>query len=309
MSLLQLPYELLLEVLSYLVEDSDVKCLVLVSRYLYELFNDILYTRDIRSGINRAFFWSVYHGHAENLRRLIRLGVDINLREAPWTWEMVTELLPGVPDTLHRMDYEIELLPSVPSVPRPLSHRHSYKLCTSAQRIAAHNGFITGLSLLLEAGAKIEGSNLHGDPSPLALAILQDHAEVFHLLLNAMTEELRSEKQAPSQMTYLELASHHHRPEMVRAMISKGADVAIKDSRGRTPLMHAILSGGYLHWPTHVDRDLNLISPGPPLAPAMFETMKVLLDAGADPSCEVLPYPQNFRSEDFELDEIKLGLE
>ncbi|PVH78177.1 ankyrin [Cadophora sp. DSE1049] len=278
MPLLRLPNEVLLEVLNGIVEEVDIKSFTLVNKRLYQLSIDKLYISDIRSGENKALFWSVHHRQEATLRRAIRLGADLNVQEVEWPSGLVSKLLPGV--CVVQIGYW--------SFPR----QHLRILPLS---VAARAGDPAILKLLLDGGARIETCAAF-DPTPLDLVIMGGNLEAFHLLFRGTPSELgyANEDEDEVEMYPLHRAAQFHRVEMVRTLLSKGADVDVTCSSGRTPLWYAMRQG----CPGVFDRDLNLVEDHGLrflIQPAMIETAKLLRDAGADRLGRILIYPHDSR--------------
>ncbi|KAL2068769.1 hypothetical protein VTL71DRAFT_15107 [Oculimacula yallundae] len=266
---------------SYFIGESETKSLTRVNKRLYELFIDFRYITDIHSGVNKALLWSVYHGYEGPLRRLIRLGVDLNQEIR------VTE----------------DVQDKVPSdLTYPIIRNSRDKRSTSALRMAAYNGDVVSLKLMLEAGAEIKVGIVGSNSSPLALTIEHNHTDAFHLLFDAMAEDLRHKHEGKLRMTPLHLASQHHRPNMIQAILKDGGDVTAKDRLGRAPLACSIHSGGHFMCELDAAKDLVIHHRlNPPTTPVMVETIKVLLDAGADPNGRASSFPR-----DIDLKNMKL---
>src|SRR5688572_5496045 len=125
---------------------------------------------------------------------------------------------------------------------------------TTALHWAARNNDVMLVDRLLRAGAKPHPENRYG-VTPIALACESGSAALIERLLEA---GVSADATGPYGETALHTCAHAGNTAAARVLIAAGASVDAGDSwRGQTPLM----------WAT---------------AKAHPETMKVLIDAGAD---------------------------
>jgi ankyrin repeat protein len=102
---------------------------------------------------------------------------------------------------------------------------------------AATSGNATEVKRALSRGAKVDSANDDGW-TPLLEASGSGYTDVVTVLLE---NKANVNYVAPrNQFTALHAAAQFHRPEIVKILLSKGANVSAKDSKGRTPLDYAL---------------------------------------------------------------------
>ena len=101
--------------------------------------------------------------------------------------------------------------------------------------VAAHKGRITVLTKLLDAGANIDATSVHG--TALQKAVSHGHLEVVKYLLSRGAS---LNLQVGHLCTDLIAAVMTDNEEMVRLLLDKGADVNLLAEKWGTPLHHAL---------------------------------------------------------------------
>ena len=105
---------------------------------------------------------------------------------------------------------------------------------------AAFKGNVDGVRLLLKAGARLDAFSQQGQ-QPIHYAALGGSAEVIRELAKRRADvntRTRDEARTP-----LHLAAGMGRMKAVEALVTLGADLTVKDSKGRTPLDAAERAG------------------------------------------------------------------
>lgn len=164
----------------------------------------------------------------------------------------------------------------------------------TALRSAAWGGYKEAVSLLLEAGAEVDGCDSDGRTA-LRAAAWGGHEEILLTLLDHGAEVDRADREGRTPMIAAAYMGHK---EAVEILLDAGADVSLADGDGRTALSVAALcvpsaTGGRGHGevvslllerganPEHKDRDGMT-----PLLLASYEgheeVVELLLEAGAD---------------------------
>ncbi|KAF8846555.1 ankyrin [Acephala macrosclerotiorum] len=76
--LLDLPNELVFEIVKHLDQQRDIKSIAFVSRRYYSLFNDDVYRFNISSRGGRGILWAIAHDQASAVGKFLDLGLDMN---------------------------------------------------------------------------------------------------------------------------------------------------------------------------------------------------------------------------------------
>ena len=107
---------------------------------------------------------------------------------------------------------------------------------------AALHGNYDIVNLLLDLGANVNCTSYDGDP--LVMAASQGHIDVCRLLLGrGASPNGHPNSLPPLQVTLLEALGHESGMQIVRLLITRGADVNYKFKGGETALMVAAGSG------------------------------------------------------------------
>ena len=81
MALLNLPNEIIIEIVENLDNEQDIHSMVRVNKRFHHLFDDYLYRYDIKHRRCKALFWAAKHGRESTARKLLHLGADVNVRK------------------------------------------------------------------------------------------------------------------------------------------------------------------------------------------------------------------------------------
>ena len=114
---------------------------------------------------------------------------------------------------------------------------------------ASRSGSIDAISILLDAGADVNLPGATGDDwdaTPLQHAILARHPAVVRLLLDRGAD--LNGGAHPRSLAPLFLAAGDTDPAILTLLLAHGADPAIEDEHGATPLSRAV-SAGTFHGP------------------------------------------------------------
>ena len=113
--------------------------------------------------------------------------------------------------------------------------------------IAAHNGHLNSVKILLEYGADIEARgtlNIEDEViegcTPLWAAADTGHLDVVKLLIKRKAD---ADGRASKGSTPLRVAAHEGHLDVVRCLVERGADVNAQNNGGDTPLMIACYRG------------------------------------------------------------------
>ena len=114
---------------------------------------------------------------------------------------------------------------------------------------ASRSGSIDAIKLLLDSGADVNRPGSTGDDwdaTPLQHAILQRQPAAVRLLLDRGADLKRGA--GPGSLTPLFLAAGDTDPAILKLLLAHGADPAVEDEDGATPLFRAV-SAGTIHGP------------------------------------------------------------
>lgn len=111
----------------------------------------------------------------------------------------------------------------------------------TALQVAAREGHLEIVQMLLTNRANIFQPNLENNVTPLHYAAYGGHAGVVELLLERRASINATNKDGD---TPLHFAAEGKNPEVVELLLERGADYTIKGRKGRTPLTAAIIYGG-----------------------------------------------------------------
>jgi len=121
------------------------------------------------------------------------------------------------------------------------------------------------LSMLIEAGADVHEKSRNGQTPLMWAATRNPNPEIHRLLLKSGADLDPETSEGSPSTPLMQAAGYNTNPEVVKLLIAAGADVNARGGGdGRTPLMYAASNG-------------NMESE------RVLETVRMLLDAGADP--------------------------
>jgi len=273
MSIATLPTELLAQVVDLLIDQQDINSVTRLNRRFYKLFNEYLYTYNIRFRKSRALLWAAKHGQETTARRLLHLGADVNTKLASTGGSLAarrvlrTDLIPGF----------------APIITSPMHGNEQ----TTALHFAAIYGHYYLTTLLLKNGADVDARMTLGR-TPFHKAIQNRHESVCRLLLDNIPHLQNYCVDPSTRLTPLHLASQRGSTSIVRYCLDKGVNIEARDSTGRTAL-HTALDSNKHHFNEYsrvslrnmnVSHETEIRSCFQP--PGIFETVKVLLEYGAD---------------------------
>ena len=256
MSLMELPNEILIQIVDHLDQERDINSVTLVNRRLHKDFNSYLYRHNIEFHENRALLWAAQHGQVGTARRLLSLGADLGVRTSPQDEYSVAGVTWNIP--------------------------------LNALYLAALKGHPQIARLLLEAGFNDNEHARERESMPLYYALVEGHEDVALVLLEHMGDIQRQLLWTPKGVTLLHVASGLGLPSLVRHLLSRGADVKAEDALGMTPLHYAMLSDESF-CPTCTSIPLNGMrhrvesTSKKDGCQADLDTVSLLLGAGADP--------------------------
>ena len=246
MSLLDLPYELLLQIFD---RQYDFNTLSQVSRQFHHHFNDKLYLYNIKYRNSRGLFWAAEEGRVSVTRKFLSL------------------LEPNVnTDTEYPYDKWIIF-----------THPRQHKTCLD---LAIAGGHLEIVQLLLEHGADPLRINDKGQ-APLFLALVSGHDGIIKLISSYINEFSNYVIDLEKRYTPLHIASRYGLSHYACYFLEHGADVNAKDANGWTALRH-VLATDLWPWPLGVFE--NVTTRAKKSSPIqILETMRVLIEFKASP--------------------------
>ncbi|KAJ5035508.1 uncharacterized protein L3040_007975 [Drepanopeziza brunnea f. sp. 'multigermtubi'] len=224
MTLLRLPEEILLMILGFLKEESDIKQCTLVSRRMYETTIEHLRKAHIMSGGIVVPRWSSFRGQEATLFKSIQLDANANINKP------VRSLISysGDPWILYS-----------PRSCGPLAIEAFYTSdSATCLHLAARDGRVGMLRRLITAGADVEARDEHSW-SPVLLAMANGHLEAAMILLRNIPGESHGANHlviADHHMTALHLACYLGQAGVIGYLLAMGANVNALDSFGLFPL-------------------------------------------------------------------------
>jgi hypothetical protein len=208
MALLDLPNELLIQIISHLSHERDINSVTLSNRRFYSLFNTYLYTSNIQHNHGRALLWASEHGRESTLRLLLDLGADINVKTIDYRYHFQNSQWNNPINGLY-----LACLKGHPNIARAL----------------------------LEAGINDSEHARKREAMPLYYALQQGHDDVALVLLEHFSDISLQLSWTNSRSTPLHLASNLGLSALVHLLLEKGADVQVEDAAGMTALHYALL--------------------------------------------------------------------
>jgi ankyrin repeat protein len=216
MPLLDLPIETLTQIAECVEEERDLSSLVQINHIFHDLFNDLLYRKNIASG-SSALFWAAEKGEESTTRLLIRLGIDIN--------------------TVRRFEHR--------------SRFATISFSWTALHIAARNFKIQILKILIEAGADLEVKN-HRGWTPLFIENNPREYEQFtlpavKLLLDAGADPEARDPQGLTPLFHALVAGHENTAREIAQQLGDKLPNAVLDSRSGLQAIHCAARFGLIH--------------------------------------------------------------
>jgi ankyrin repeat protein len=209
MGMLDLPLEILLQILDELAAEANINALAKTCWHLYTLLNPILYQRNIQNGQSSALLWAVRENQEGTVVKCLDQGASISLPPPERK----------VSDDSDSDDDDSE-----------------YAAATCALRplvgVAAEKGYYSIIRILLEHGADPNGENWCPH-LPLSLAIENRHDAAMHLLLDHADIELNPNRTRDAVAPPLFVALRLHSLEIVRDLINRGARVDLAERQYR----------------------------------------------------------------------------
>ena len=204
MGFLNLPNEILFEIIDHLDREQDIYSLIRVHTRFHNLFDDYLYCYNIEHRKYSPLFWAVKHGRESTARELLHLGADVNLK-----------LRASSDGTEPRVD---------------LTPLH----------LASLKGNLAMVKLLLEAGADPE-ARVRESLTPLFFALVARHEVVALTISRHISNVQDCVVDLAGRLTPLHVACQQGLWTFARFFLCAGADVNAVDKNNLTPLHHALL--------------------------------------------------------------------
>ena len=204
MTILSLPNELLIEVVSHLEKEQDIFHVTLVNRRLYHLFEMHLYRFNIRKSRCSALLWAAKHDHESTVRKMLHLGADVNVQHRERVrWEM------------------------------------SSQSGWTALHLAASKGHLALVKLLLMIGADPE-ARVEKRFTPLFYALFQRHDKVARTISRFTKSLPASLVDSEKRWTALHLSCFRALPHCTIFFLKAGAEIDAADAELMTPLFHSL---------------------------------------------------------------------
>jgi ankyrin repeat protein len=215
MDLLSLPNEIFLQVVDDLPDERAINSLARVNKRLYQLLNDYLYRYNIQYQRSDALPWAIKRGSIATVRRLIRLGADLETKG----------------ERTRRPIYYHPFF----------DHRFGGYWQTPLY-LAIEKGCNATLKLLLNAGVNTNVTNSKGW-NPLYTAIRLKRESVARSLCKCCSGMLNTSITSEGDLTPLHATTEADLLDLALFLLEEGANVDSNDSKGRTPLYYAFVLG------------------------------------------------------------------
>ncbi|KAL3471203.1 ankyrin repeat-containing domain protein [Aspergillus californicus] len=257
---MDLPPEIVLEIVQFLDYKSEINAFSRVSRCLHELLNPILYRTDARDRQSYALEWAALEGSESAALKALAAGT-----------KPTTEILGFAAS--RGQDRLVELLcrqgVSVNSSgPGRNAISPDDNSLWTPLGCAAYNGHLSTVRLLIEYGAIIDRRCAIKQETPLALAAMRGHVTVIKALVEAGADIEAGDRFG---QTPLENVAGTGRVDVVKELLERGAKINARADSNFEPMTTAAVRGD-------------------------VETVQCMLDHGAVPSLDMLFQPYGGKS-------------
>ena len=201
MAFLNLPNEIIIDIVERLDRERDIYSLVRVNRRLYQLFDDDLYCYNIKYKRSSALFWAAKRNRESTARKLLHFGANVNIEFSKGTGSPLAGLTP-----LH---------------------------------VAAEKGHLAIVKLLLEVGADPE-ARVRESLTPLYFALCARHEKVARTISRRMSNLQTCLVDSKRRLTPLHLSCHLGLRDCALFFLDMGIDVDAMDAKSRTPLHYSL---------------------------------------------------------------------
>lgn len=268
MSLLKLPYELLMEI-ARLLECRDLNTLVRCHPFFYNTFNDDLYKCNVQYHNASALFWAASTGSESTLQRLLGAGANVQ-----WESQYLACSLPCVRTRLrcraegmkeHPISYaasygHVQIVTRLLYLGVDINYRDPDGLSPLA--LAAREGHFALVRILVTRGAKLLSHDTEGK-YPLGQAALNGHYVIEDYLFDELCKYPYKRTNARLDLYWmLKYAAGRGDNDRIRYLLSQGADVNFQLPIESQPALCSALQ----------------------FAPDPISTATLLFENGADPN-------------------------
>lgn len=237
MSFLDLPFEIIQHIISFLDYESELNAILRTNRALYDRLNGLLYQRDAGHEKPRALCWAAAHGSVTATEKALTMSLGDGNQPLD---EALAIAAARNSETVVRLLVEHGADPSATGE-RTDEFRDLPAWCDTytgnALSIAAKWGAESVVSFLIGYGIRLDD----GKPPPVALAASQGHLGVVRLLID---EGCDIETIHHGTSTLLIVAVASAQLDVVRFLLERGARHNIREEpSGATPLAIAARKG------------------------------------------------------------------
>ena len=205
MAFLDLPNEIIIEIVERFERERDICSLMRVNRRLYDLFDDYLYCYDIKYRRSYALFWAAKHGRESTARKLLHLGANVNIKDSE--------------GNRHRGKPLADLTPL---------------------HVAAVKGHLAIVKLLLEVGADPEARD-RKSLTPLYFALNARHEKVARTISRRISNLQTCLVNSERRLTPLHLSCYLGLRNCALFFLNEGSNVDAMDAKSMTPLHYSLL--------------------------------------------------------------------
>ncbi len=204
MAFLNLPNEIIIDIVERLKRERDICSLMRANRRLYQLFDNYLYRYNIKYRRSSALFWAAKHNRESTARKMLHLGANVNV-EFQGTNTKGRSLAGLTP--LH---------------------------------VAAWEGHLAIVKLLLEVGADPEARVLES-LTPLYVALNARHEKVARTISRRISNLQTCLVDSKRRWTPLHFSCHLGLPNCALFFLNMGINVNAMDAKSMTALHHSLL--------------------------------------------------------------------